>query len=161
MENIIIGLICVITANVLLKLSLAKLKDEVSMKSLKNIIFKILCAFVSAGLIYYCGILNPQILVINMGGKDLNLIEALQMIFIAAIMFYGYSGINSLKEILCLDNGEFCLDQKLKEVLTGEGAELGVETKESDGNLIDKIYEEEVYVLENNIDFEDESEVKG
>ena len=102
MKNIILGLISVMVANILLGATLSKCKDNFNWNTLFKGVFKAVCVFLGVGLMYLCGYLNPEILAVNIDGMDLNLVDALRMVFTAGIMFYGYQGILKLKEMLTL-----------------------------------------------------------
>lgn len=102
MKNIIIGLICVMVANILLGATLSKFKDNFSWNALFKGVFKAVCVCLGVGLIYYCGYLNPSILAVNIDGVSMNLIDALELVFTAGIVFYGYQCIMKLKEMLNL-----------------------------------------------------------
>lgn len=102
MKNIIIGLICVMASNILLGATLSKCKDCFNWNALFKGIFKAVCVVLGVGLVYLCGYLNPSILAVNIDGVDLNLIDALRLVFTAGIVFYGYQDITKIKEMLNL-----------------------------------------------------------
>ena len=102
MKNIIIGLVSVMFANILLGATLSKCKDNFNKEILFKGIFKAVCVCAGVFLIYVCGYLNPTILAININGADVNLIDALELVFTAGIMFYGCQAIIKLKEMLTL-----------------------------------------------------------
>lgn len=102
MKDIIIGLVCVMFANILLGATLSKCKDNFSWNTLFKGVFKAVCVCLGVALIYLCGYLNPSILAVNIDGANLNLMDALRLVFTAGIIFYGYQDIMKLKEMLNL-----------------------------------------------------------
>ena len=100
MIKIIIGLICVMIANILLGSSIAKLRNDGNFKKFINRFFKAILIVISCLLLYICSYLNPNILIINIDGNNLNLIDGMKAIFIAGIVLYGYNDLIKLKEIL-------------------------------------------------------------
>ena len=65
-----------------------------------NGFFKAILIVISCLLLYICSYLNPNILIINIDGNNLNLIDGMKAIFIAGIVLYGYNDLIKLKEIL-------------------------------------------------------------
>lgn len=100
MLNIIIGLLCVMIANVLLGSSIATLKKEFNKKTFWNGVVKFFFIMTSVCLMYLCSYLNPQILVANIGGQDVNLITGMKLLFIAGIVMYGYKDLVKLRDLL-------------------------------------------------------------
>ena len=77
MIKIIIGLICVMIANILLGSSIAKLRNDWNFKKFINGFFKAILIVISCLLLYICIYLNPNILIINIDGNNLNLIDGM------------------------------------------------------------------------------------
>lgn len=102
MWKIIIGLICVMTSNILLGTSLATLKKEFNSKTLKNGIVKAVLIVISVGAMYLCSFLNPNIMIANVNGQDVNLISGMELLFIASIMLYGFKSLVKLRDLLKL-----------------------------------------------------------
>lgn len=100
MIKIIIGLICVMISNILLGCSLATIKKEWNKDKFFNGLFKAFFIVISCILLYLCSYLNPDVLIINIDGNNLNLIDGMKAIFIAGIVLYGYNDLIKLKEIL-------------------------------------------------------------
>lgn len=100
MKNIILGLLCVMIANVLLGSSIATLKKEFCKKTFWNGVIKFFFIMISICLMYACSYLNPQILVANIGGQDVNLIVGMKLLFIAGIVMYGYKDLVKLRDLL-------------------------------------------------------------
>ena len=103
MKNIIIGLICVMAANILLGATLSKFKDNFNWNTLFKGVFKCVCVVLGIGLVYLCGYLNPTILAVQIEGIDMNLMEAIKILFTGGIMYYGYQDIVKIKDILTLN----------------------------------------------------------
>ncbi|MCI9434084.1 MAG: hypothetical protein HFI86_02245 [Bacilli bacterium] len=102
MFNIIIGLICVMTSNIFLGTSLATLKKNFNKTTFINGIVKALLIVVSVVAMYLCSFLNPDIMVANVNGQDVNLISAMELLFIAGIMLYGFKSLVKLRDLLKL-----------------------------------------------------------
>ena len=102
MLKIIIGLICVMVANILLGSSLATLKKEFSKKKFWNGFFKCLFIVISVCLMYLCSYLNPEIMVANINDQEVNLISGMEILFIAGIVYYGFQSLVKLKDLLQL-----------------------------------------------------------
>lgn len=102
MIKIIIGLICVMASNILLGTSLAKLKKKFNKKTLINGIVKAGLVIVSVLLMYLCSCLNPEIMVANINGQEVNLISGMELIFITGIIMYGFQSLVKLKDLLNL-----------------------------------------------------------
>lgn len=102
MINIIIGLACVMLSNILLGTSLATLKKQFNKTTFINGIVKALLIVASVCSMYLCSYLNPDIMVANINGQDVNLISGMELIFIAGIVFYGFKSLVKLKDLLKL-----------------------------------------------------------
>lgn len=100
MIKIIIGLLCVMFANVLLGAKLADLQNKFSWKKLWAGVFKSVCIVVAVGLMYLCSYYNPDIFVASINGVNVNLITGMEALFIAGITLYGYQDLNKLQKIL-------------------------------------------------------------
>ena len=66
MENVVIGLFCLMISNMILNLTFDKINETLSVKNVLNTVFKAVVIFVSSLLIYYAGFKNPEVLVVNM-----------------------------------------------------------------------------------------------
>jgi hypothetical protein len=100
MWKIVIGLVCVMIANILLGAKLADLKDEFKWSKVWAGLFKSACVTLSAGLMYICSYYNPNIMIANINGINVNLISAMEALFIAGIIMYGYQDLNKLQAII-------------------------------------------------------------
>lgn len=107
MENVVIGLFCLMISNMILNLTFDKINETLSVKNVLNTVFKAVVIFVSSLLIYYAGFKNPEVLVVNMDGVSMNLDDALKMVYIAAIILYGYKSITKLSKLLNVDTNNF------------------------------------------------------
>ncbi len=108
MKSIIIGLICVMGANILLGATVSTFKCEFKVKKLLCGCFKAFCIVLACILMYLCGELNPTLMIASIGGVNMNLGEAMQAIFVLGIVFYGYKDLIKIKELLgvTIDIGE-------------------------------------------------------
>lgn len=100
MIKIIVGLVCVIFANILLGAKLADLKNEFSWSKLWAGLFKSICIIIAVCLMYICSYYNPDIMVANINGINVNLITGMEAIFIAGIALYGFQDLNKLQQLL-------------------------------------------------------------
>lgn len=107
MENVVIGLFCLMISNMILNLTFDKINETLSVKNVLNTVFKAVVIFVSSLLIYYAGFKNPEVLVVNMDGVSMNLDDALKMVYMAAIVLYGYKSITKLSKLLDVDTNNF------------------------------------------------------
>ena len=102
MLNLFIGLLATMLANVLLGLTLSKLKQNFSKKKFLEGLVKIVSILGGVGLMYLTSYLNPDILVANINGTNVNLIDAIKLLFMAGIIMYGSQDLIKLKDILKL-----------------------------------------------------------
>ncbi len=102
MLNLFIGLVATMLANVLLGMTLAKLKQTFNKKKMLEGLVKIVSVLSGIGLMYLTSYLNPDILVANINGTNVNLIDAIKLLFMAGIIMYGSQDLIKLKDILKL-----------------------------------------------------------
>ncbi|MCI6761285.1 MAG: phage holin family protein [Lactobacillus johnsonii] len=102
MLNLFIGLVATMLANVLLGITLAKLKQNFNKKKFLEGLVKVISILLGIGLMYLTSYLNPDILVANINGTNVNLIDAIKMLFMAGIVMYGSQDLIKLKDILKL-----------------------------------------------------------
>lgn len=102
MWKIIIGLMCVMISNILLGTSLATLKKNFNKTVFVNGIIKAILIVFSIGAMYLCSYLNPDIMIANVNGQDVNLISGMELLFIAGIMLYGFKSLVKLRDLLKL-----------------------------------------------------------
>lgn len=100
MLNIIIGLICLMISNIILGSSISIFDSNFDIKIFFKGIIKVIFLSISLLLIYYAGYLNPDIIVVNINGLDLNIIDAVKSIFIMGIVYYGYQDLSKVIDIL-------------------------------------------------------------
>lgn len=102
MLNLFIGLLATMLANVLLGMTLAKLKQTFNKKKMLEGLVKIVSILAGVGLMYLTSYLNPDILVANINGTNVNLIDAIKLLFMAGIVMYGSQDLTKLRDILKL-----------------------------------------------------------
>ncbi len=102
MLNLFIGLVSTMVANILLGMTLAKLKQSFNKKKFLEGLVKVISILLGIGLMYLTSYLNPNILVANINGTNVNLIDAIKMLFMAGIVMYGSQDLIKLKDILKL-----------------------------------------------------------
>ena len=100
MVRLSIGLVSVMVANVIMGMTLAKLKSKFSKKKCLEGIVKILSIVISISLMYLCSYLNSDIMVASINGMNVNLIDAIELLFTAGIVYYGSQDLIKLKDIL-------------------------------------------------------------
>lgn len=104
MIKIIIGLVSVMIANVLLGVTLAKLKQEFKKEKLLIGLVKYLGIVLGVLLMYLTGYLNPDIVVANINNVEVNLMTGIEVLFISGIIYYGMQDLIKLKNLLGLSN---------------------------------------------------------
>lgn len=104
MIKIIIGLVSVMIANVLLGVTLAKLKQEFKKEKLLSGLVKYLGIIIGVSLMYLTGYLNSNIVVANINGIEVNLLSGIEVLFISGIVYYGMQDLIKLKNLLGLSN---------------------------------------------------------
>ena len=104
MIKIIIGLISVMLANVLLGVTLAKLKQEFKKEKLLSGLVKYLGIVLGVLLMYLTGYLNPNIIVANINNVEVNLMAGIEVLFVSGIVFYGMQDLIKLKNLLGLSS---------------------------------------------------------
>lgn len=102
MLNLFIGLASVMLANVLMGVTLAKLKKNFNKKKLLEGLVKVVSVLSGIGLMYLTSYLNPDILVANINETNVNLIDGIKLLFMAGIVMYGGQDLIKLKDILKL-----------------------------------------------------------
>ena len=104
MLKIIIGLISVMLANMLLGVTLAKLKQEFKKEKLLSGLVKYLGIILGVLFMYVAGYLNPDIVVANINNVEVNLMTGIEILFISGIIYYGMQDLIKLKNLLGLSN---------------------------------------------------------
>ena len=61
-------------------------------------------AFLGGLLMYICALLNPNILVANIQGIDVNLTDAMELLFTSGIIYYAGKDLKKLKDLLQIDS---------------------------------------------------------
>lgn len=100
MFNLLIGLVAVMVANFLLGTNLAKLKDEFNKKKMISGLLKIGGIVLGVGAMLICAYFTQDIIVANINNQNVNLLDAMRLIFITGITFYGAQSIKKLVNIL-------------------------------------------------------------
>ena len=112
MINLAVGLSSVMIANVIMGTTLAKLKSQFSKKKLLEGLVKIASIIISILLMYLCSYLNADIMVASINGMNVNLIDAIELLFTAGIVYYGSQDLIKLKNILQLKTEISDLEEK-------------------------------------------------
>lgn len=111
MLKITIGLISVMLANVLLGVTLAKLKREFKKEKLLNGLVKYLSIIIGVLLMYLAGYLNSDIMIANINNVEVNLMTAIEVLFVSGIVFYGMQDLIKLKNLLGLSSDITPIDE--------------------------------------------------
>lgn len=111
MIKIVIGLVSVMIANVLLGVTLAKLKKEFNKEKLLNGLVKYMSIVLSVLLMYLAGYLNSNIMIANINNVEVNLMTAIEVLFVSGIVYYGMQDLIKLKDLLGLSNDITPIDE--------------------------------------------------
>lgn len=111
MIKIVIGLVSVMIANVLLGVTLAKLKKEFNKEKLLNGLVKYMSIVLGVLLMYLAGYLNSNIMVANINNVEVNLMTAIEVLFVSGIVYYGMQDLIKLKDLLGLSNDITPIDE--------------------------------------------------
>ena len=98
--KIVIGLVCVMLANVLFGSSLAKIKQEFEKKRFWNGFYKVIMIIIGVILMCVTAYFNPDILMISINNTNLNLKDAMETIIIAGIAMYGAMDLKKIAELI-------------------------------------------------------------
>lgn len=100
MINLLFGLVTAMVANFLLGTNLATLKDEFDKKKMLSGLLKIGGIVLGVGAMLGCAYLTKDIMVSNINNQNVNLLDAMEAIFIAGITYYGAQDVSKLIKIL-------------------------------------------------------------
>lgn len=100
MIRLSIGLVSVMVANIIMGTTLAKLKSQFRKKKCVEGIIKVGSIIVSILLMYLCSYLNADIMIASINGMNVNLMDAIKLLFTAGIVYYGSQDLIKLKNIL-------------------------------------------------------------
>ena len=100
MIDLLIGLVAAMVANFLLGTNLATLKDEFDKKKMLSGLLKIGGVVLGVGAMLGCAYLTKNIMVININNQNVNLLDAMRIIFVAGITYYGAQDVSKLIKIL-------------------------------------------------------------
>lgn len=89
MWKLLLGLLCLMGANIALGASLAKLKEEFNKDNLINGGFKAGMIILALILIYVCGILNPDMIIGSINQENITLMKGLEYLYTTGIVLYG------------------------------------------------------------------------
>lgn len=98
--KIVIGLICVMLANVLFGSSLAKVKQEFEKKRFWNGFYKVIMITIGVILMCITAYFNPNILMISINDTNLNLKDGMETIIIAGIAMYGAMDLKKIAQLI-------------------------------------------------------------
>ena len=111
MIKIVIGLVSVMIANVILGVTLAKLKKEFNKEKLLNGLVKYLSIVLGVLLMYLAGYLNSDIMIANINNVEVNLMTAIEVLFVSGIVYYGMQDLIKLKNLLGLSSDVTPIDE--------------------------------------------------
>lgn len=96
----IIGLLLIMIANALLGSGIAKLYKEFNWKVSKAGMLRILSIFLGVVILYIVGFLNKELLVMNINGTNMSILQVLDCISISGILFYSVKCVKQIIEII-------------------------------------------------------------
>lgn len=98
--KLIIGLVCVMLANVLFGSSLAKIQEEFNKKTFWNGVYKV--AMIVVGSIALCitAYLNQDIILVSINGTNMNMKDAINTLLIAGITLYGAMDLKKVAQLI-------------------------------------------------------------
>jgi len=99
---IVYGLVSVMIANILLGTNIANMNKEFTFSKFIKGIVKSIFIVVSCCLLYLCSYLNPDLIVADINGVSVNLIDGMELLFVSEIISYGYQCLAKLKCILSM-----------------------------------------------------------
>ena len=100
MWKLLLGLLCLMGANIALGSSLAKLKAEFNKDNLINGGVKAGMIILALILIYLCGILNPDMIIGSINQENITLMKGLEYLYTAGIVMYGTMVLGKLGKII-------------------------------------------------------------
>lgn len=100
MMKLLIGLVASMVANFLLGTNLATLKNEFDKKKMTSGLLKIGGIVLGVSAMLLCAYFTKDIMVININSQNVNLLDAMKMIFVAGITYYGSQDVTKLIKIL-------------------------------------------------------------
>ena len=98
-------------ANVILGVTLAKLKKEFNKEKLLNGLVKYMSIVLGVLLMYLAGYLNSDIMIANINNVEVNLMTAIEVLFVSGIVYYGMQDLIKLKDLLGLSNDVTPIDE--------------------------------------------------
>lgn len=99
MIKLLVGLVAVMVANFLMGTNLAKLKDEYNKEKCISGLMKIAGIVLGVLCMLICAYMTQDIIVTNINNQNVNLLDAMKLIFISAITVYSVQDIKKLIEI--------------------------------------------------------------
>ena len=111
MIKIVIKVISDIIAKFLLGVTLAKLKKEFNKEKLLNGLVKYMSIVLGVLLMYLAGYLNSDIMIANINNVEVNLMTAIEILFVSGIGYYGMQDLIKLKDLLGLSNDITPIDE--------------------------------------------------
>lgn len=101
--ELIIALISLILANIVLGSTMANINYQFDKKVFLKGLFKAIMVVVSLALLYVGATLSKDIMVLSIDGTNYNLIEAINVVTVAGIGFYGKEVVTKIIEMLNLN----------------------------------------------------------
>ena len=112
MLELSLGLFGVMSANVVMGTTLAKLKSQFSKKKFLEGFVKMFSIIISIALMYLCAYFNQGIMVASINGLNVDLMGAMEILFTTGIVYYGSQDLLKLRDILRLKTDISDLEQK-------------------------------------------------
>jgi hypothetical protein len=148
MLNLTLGLLAVMTGNIFLGTTLATLKETFSKTIFWNGVLKGLFIVAGCCLMYLASWLNPDIFVAEIGGAQVNLIGAMELIFTAGIALYGVECLIKLKDMLGVKIN-------VAAVSSAQGGAEGVTEAQKTTEIIAQAYDDAALISANEAHIQD------
>lgn len=98
--KLVIGLVCVMLANIIFGSSIAKIKKEFKSKTFWNGCYKVLTMIVGTILMYIMAYYNPDMLLVSINGINLDMKSAIETIITSGIAIYGAMDLKKIAQLI-------------------------------------------------------------
>lgn len=138
------GLILLIIVNIVLGGLEAKIQDDYDWKKMWQGILKGFLVAVCISVVYYVGLLNSEIIVVNIGGVEMNLAVGVTTLVMTAFVWYGSQVIVKIAEVLNIkekvdiktDNDENVVPEIEEDILPEEEQIVPNENEDENANNV-------------------------
>lgn len=99
-----IGVFFLIVVNIILGGLQAKIQEEYNWKKMGQGILKGILVTICISIVYYVGLLNSDIVVVNIGGVEMNLAVGVTTLVMGAFVWYGGQVVLKIAEVFGIKN---------------------------------------------------------